>query len=71
VAITSKTYTFKKGEKFSLDDIYEIQGLGGGDWWKNVGDDLQEHRRSIDLEMSESLVCTKTIKITVTVEVKN
>lgn len=69
MTVTSTTYSFKKSETFSLDDIFEIQGLGGGDWWEKTGEDLPEHLRH-DIGMSESLICTKTIKITITVDVK-
>jgi hypothetical protein len=36
-------YSFCKGEKLHLDDIYMVQGLAGGKWWEPVtdeGDDI-------------------------------
>jgi len=27
------SYKFKKGERLHLDDIYNVQGIGGNDWW--------------------------------------
>jgi hypothetical protein len=65
---TKKVYKFRKGDMVTLDDIYDIQGLADGDWWEKTGDDLPKHLQSKDIEMSESLVCTKTVKITIIVE---
>jgi len=29
-----EVYKFKKGELLSLDSIYDVQGIGGNDWWE-------------------------------------
>lgn len=57
MTVTSKTYSFTRGEKMCLDDIYEIQAIGDGDWWERV-----------NLDIPSPVCCTKTIKITITVE---
>lgn len=64
---TKEVFTFKKGDQFTLDSIYNIQGLGGGDWWERTGEDT----RPDDNDMSEDLVCVRDIKITVVVESSN
>ena len=28
-------FSFKEGQELNLDDIYNIQGLAGGDWWEH------------------------------------
>ena len=58
---TRDVYEFREGDRFTLDDIYAIQGLGGGDWWERTGEDTAA--RSSDL--SEDLVCTRDIKIVI------
>lgn len=65
MARRQKTYKFRQGEEFTLDAIFEIQGLGGGDWWEKVPDGGR------DLDMSEACRCTRDIKITVVVETPN
>ena len=65
---TKKVYSFKKGDKFCLDQIYDIQGLGGGDWWDHTGEDLGYNPSKFDLDLSEFLICTRDIKITIIVE---
>jgi hypothetical protein len=30
---TVETHEFRKGQKLTLDEIYNIQGLAGGNWW--------------------------------------
>jgi hypothetical protein len=32
-------YNFKKGDRYHLDDIYEVQGIGGVHWWEPDDDD--------------------------------
>ena len=59
---TQKTYRFKRGDEFTLDRIYSIQGLGGGSWWEKIKDGGN------DIDMSELCRCTRDIKITVIVE---
>lgn len=53
----TETYSFTKGEKVQLDDIYNIQALAGGNWWE---------REDGEDELSESLIITRTIKIKIT-----
>lgn len=36
--IVTDNYKFRKGEVYHLDDIYLVQGLGGGDWWEHIKD---------------------------------
>jgi len=36
--MTTEKYTFKKGVKKHLDDIYNIQGIANGDWWDHIDD---------------------------------
>lgn len=61
-----EVYTFTKGQQFTLDQIYTIQGLGGGDWWEKADDDMSAFER----DMSESLICTRSIKITIIIEIE-
>ncbi len=55
------TYRYRQGDEFPLDEIYAIQGLGGGDWWEKISDGAR------DLDMSDICRCTRDIKITVVV----
>ena len=57
---SKKVYKFKAGQKLSLDDIYDIQGLGGGAWWEHIADD-----------MDGQIVITRDITITIIVEQGN
>ena len=34
-----ESYKFTKGDILMLDQIYTIQGVGSGKWWKHVNDD--------------------------------
>jgi hypothetical protein len=55
-----KVYTFVKGEQKHLDEIYMIQGLCGGKWWK--------HRRPGNLLEglpSDEIIITRNITITI------
>lgn len=58
-ATTTETFRFKKGQPIHLDDIYEIQGLAGGQWWQPADGEPED---------SDRIVCVEdiTIKITVT-----
>lgn len=58
----TQTHKFKKGQKFGLDEIYEVQGLGGGDWW--TADDPSDEGGSggEEVTITENI----TIKITIT-----
>ena len=49
------TYKFKKGQEIRLDTIYDIQALGGGDWWKPINEE----------KGGEDVIITKTIEITI------
>lgn len=59
-------YQFRKGQRLHLDDIYHIQGMGSG-WWEKTGDDLPEYDKD-EIDLSESIVITRDVKITITVE---
>lgn len=59
MARKQKTHKFKKGDHIHLDQIYDIQGLGGGDWWESDGTEGED---------GDNLIITKDIKITVIVE---
>lgn len=61
---TKKVHTFKKGDRFTLDQIWNIQGLAGGDWWEKTGEDVE----AADIDLGEDLICTRDIKITIIVE---
>lgn len=58
-------HTFKRGDRFTLDSIYAIQGLAGGDWWERTGEDLHDYEREKNMDISEFLVCTRDITITI------
>lgn len=68
--ITKKVYTFKKGQLTDLDSIYEIQGLGGGDWWEKTGADVRSGDK-MGYDLGEHLIITKNITITITITVKS
>jgi hypothetical protein len=57
----TETHKFRKGEKIHLDEIYAIQGLAGGQWWQ---------REDGEDELSDDLIITETITITITVDRK-
>lgn len=59
---TQHTYRFKVGDEFTLDSIFHIQGLAGGNWWEKIPDG------GADLDMSEFCRCTRDVKIIVIVE---
>jgi hypothetical protein len=41
---STNAFSGKRGDIYSLDTIYTIQGLGGGKWWKHRDDDVfSEH----------------------------
>jgi len=61
----AKTFDFKKGEKFSISALDNIQNYPKSDWWEKTGDDLRENDC---IDMSESFICTKSTKITITIE---
>lgn len=62
---TKEIHSFKKGQSIDLDHIYHIQGLGGGDWWEKTGRDVPSQK---DIDLGENLICTKTIKIIISIE---
>jgi hypothetical protein len=54
---STNAFSGKRGDIYSLDTIYTIQGLGGGKWWKHRDDDVfSEHIE---------LVCDVEINVTV------
>lgn len=59
---TKEIHEFKKGQKVHLDDIYEIQGLAEGKWWKAV-----DPFDALD-ESEDEVTITEDIKITIIVE---
>ncbi len=59
--MTTTTYRFHKGEVTDLDGIYEIQGLGGGDWW-SASDPLDGG------DCGEVVTITRDIEIKITVK---
>jgi len=50
-------YKYKSGQHVSLDEIYGIQGLDGGDWWDPISD-----------ELDDELIITDDITIIIKVE---
>jgi hypothetical protein len=62
----TETHIFKKNQIMQLDDIYTIQGLGGGDWWEKTGGDVSEFD-SIGNDIGDEIIITRNIKITITV----
>lgn len=61
---TVQTYEFKRGQKLSLDDIYFVQGLAGGDWW-DAPDPLD---RPDGKDRSEEVTIKRSIRITIIIE---
>lgn len=59
---TSESFKFKKGQTSHLDEIYEIQGIGGGEWW-----DHQNHNCGIP---SDEIKILKNIEITIICDIK-
>lgn len=49
--IMEQVYSFRKGEAVHLDTIYELQGIGGNDWWEpsEKDEDICIITRSIDI----------------------
>ncbi len=50
------SHSFTKGQEVSLDEIYDIQSLAGGDWWrrKDETNDLDEEiiiKRNITIKI--------------------
>ncbi len=49
-------FKFKAGDEYHLDQIYEVQGLCGADWWRGKerdGDDEVIITRDIEFEIIE------------------
>lgn len=65
--IQTTTYKFKRGQRVSLDQIYTIQGLAGGDWWDKADDDGKPSR-DYEFDLSEECIITRNIEITITVK---
>lgn len=59
---TKEKYEFRKGQILQLDDIYHIQGIGGGRWWN--ADDPDDPNGS----SGEKVEILEDIKITITIE---
>ena len=59
---TREIHKFQVGDRFTLDDIYIIQGLGSGDWWERTGEDTDAS------DLGEDLICTRNITITIIIE---
>ena len=55
----TETYKYKKGQVLDLDEIYNIQGIAGGDWW-DAGD-------LADGDAGEEVVIVKDITIRITI----
>lgn len=58
--VKREIFRFKKGKITSLDQIYIIQGLGGGDWWEKTGNDVDDKK---DIDLGEEVVITRNIEI--------
>ena len=65
--MNKETHIFKKGQIETLDGIYEIQALAGGDWWKYHHLDNAEYPD----EASDTVKITKNITITISWKVKS
>jgi len=53
-------YEFKKGQKLHLDEIYFIQGLGGGVWWEHINEDT-DNDVIIIMDITIEITITKKI----------
>ena len=64
--MTTETFKFKKGQKLHLDQIWDIMGLAGGNWW--YADDPADPGGSAgeDVTIIEDI----TIKVTVDRRIK-
>lgn len=63
--ISRTTWKYKKGQIIGLDDVYEVQGLIGGNWIEGVKDDFDEDvrvLRDIYFEVIEYETTSKTKK---------
>lgn len=58
---TTNTYKYKKGQEVHLDDIYDISGLAGGDWWAKIKEETQ-----IKTDLSDDCRITRDIEIKIT-----
>lgn len=67
MANSKKVYKFKKGQVTVLDNIYAIQGLGGGDWWEKTGNDISSSK-SYEIELGDEVVITRDIEITIIIK---
>lgn len=65
---STQIYTFKKGQKVHLDEIYMIQGLDS-DWFEEdfTADDSEYSRKGL----TDHLVITKDIKFTIKITTKD
>lgn len=63
MAKKEEVFRFKKGEILSLDKIYIIQGLGGGDWWEKV-----DGENDYATDVGEEVIITRDIEIKIIVK---
>jgi hypothetical protein len=59
-------HTFSRGQRLTLDTVYDMQRAATDGWWEKTGDDLPSWEN--DSDMSESLIVTRDVKITITIE---
>ena len=50
-------YNFKKGDKTHLDVIYNVQGIGGSDWWES-DDDVSDYGDNITITRDNRFTIT-------------
>lgn len=61
---STETYSFTKGQKVHLDDIYFVSGLAGGDWWDP---DKESPTYTGDDGGDDDLIITRDINIEIIV----
>lgn len=54
-------YSFKKGQRCHLDEIYKIQALCGGNWWGHIHEGCTDDYAF--KAPSEEIIITRTITI--------
>ena len=64
------THNFRKGQVTSLDQIYAIQALAGGDWWEPSLDadsnGIAAKGAAATHASGETILITRTLSITIT-----
>ena len=63
---TTQVYSFKKGQKIHLDEIYMIQGLDNN-WFE---EDYSVKNSTSRMGLTDNLVVTKDIKFTIKITTK-